>query len=309
MKSTAKLALVPGADKPLQNRIADQSHHDLLLALQTTLDVERLLELFSEHLRAAVPHTNYAFLSENAGLELKFGKRDRHMCSYRLLLETETLGEWRMSRSRRFSESELAMAEACLCRLLFPLRNALLYRRALLAAHTDPLTGLRNRAALSSDFQREWEFAKRHRKPLSVIMVDIDHFKRINDEHGHARGDEVLRQVAACLKETTRASDFVFRYGGEEFVALLGDTDAGGALQLAERIRFALENSAFRARDGEFPRVTASLGVATYTGQDENQETLLKRADQALYRAKNLGRNRVEAAVPLSVSGQNCATP
>lgn len=300
MKATAKLALVPSAGKPLQNR-ADHPHQDdLLLALQTTLDIERMLEVFSEHLGMAVPHTAYVFLSEREGVQIKAGKRDRHECSYGLMLENENLGEWRMSRGRRFGEAELAKIEAFLCRLLFPLRNALLYRRALQAACTDPLTGLRNRTALSNDFQRAWEFAKRHRKPLSAIMADIDYFKRINDEHGHDRGDQVLRQVAACLKETTRACDFVFRFGGEEFLILLGDTDIDGALQLAERIRGTLENCVLQSECGHPVRITASLGVAVFDERDETKEALLKRADQALYRAKNLGRNRVETAIGLS---------
>jgi diguanylate cyclase (GGDEF)-like protein len=297
MKPIAKLALVPHADQPHHHQPVEHACQALTLALQTTLDIERLLELFSEHLQASVSHDSYGFYAEDAAVELKQGKRERHQCSYQLALDTQTLGEWRMSRARRFSEQELATLEAYLCRLLFPLRNALLYRQALQTAYTDPLTGVRNRGALLGSFQREWEFAKRHHSALSVVMIDIDHFKQVNDTYGHDRGDEVLRQVALCVKDTVRASDIVFRFGGEEFVALLGHTEAEGAWQLAERIRSTLENTTICSTGGgSCLRVTASLGVATLAEGDENKEMLLKRADLALYQAKNLGRNRVEVA-------------
>jgi diguanylate cyclase (GGDEF)-like protein len=126
-------------------------------------------------------------------------------------------------------------------------------------------------------------------------LLDIDHFKKINDTYGHDKGDAVLRSVATCLQDSVRASDIVFRYGGEEFVVLLSNTAASGAFHLGERIRKALEKLACEADGGAPLRVTASLGVATLA-PNESKEKLLKRADQAMYRAKHMGRNQVVLA-------------
>ena len=162
---------------------------------------------------------------------------------------------------------------------------------------TDALTGLANRRRLMARLEEEVQRARRFRTPLSVVMIDIDHFKQVNDTHGHAMGDEVLRNIGALLKAGVRATDLAARYGGEELTLVLPHTDAPGALLVAEglRQRFAeLEHHL----DGVSLRKTASLGVATRDGQSEipSAEELLKHADEALYRAKQGGRDRVEAA-------------
>jgi diguanylate cyclase (GGDEF)-like protein len=194
-----------------------------------------------------------------------------------------------------FSEYELATIEAYLCRLVYPLRNALLYQKALQSAFIDPLTKTRNRSALLGSLQREWEIARRHAQALSVIMLDVDHFKSVNDTYGHSAGDAVLEQVAKCICSSVRASDVVFRYGGEEFLILLANTENEGALQLAERVRSELQKCPCAIGSDTPLRVTASLGVATLNS-NENKEVLLARADQAMYLAKRKGRNRVEVA-------------
>lgn len=159
---------------------------------------------------------------------------------------------------------------------------------------TDALTGLVNRRRLQETLQSE---ALRHRRtghPYSVALLDVDHFKSVNDTHGHAAGDQALRAVAQVLRRTARASDTVGRLGGEEFCVVLPETLAPGARVLAERARAALEQEAIVFEQRQI-RLTASIGIATCTDPQEDWAALLKRADAALYRAKSAGRNRVEA--------------
>ncbi|HYE34226.1 GGDEF domain-containing protein [Methylocaldum sp.] len=271
-----------------------QSYHEMLLALQTTLDIEQLLGLFSEHFKTIVPHSGFGFRNEKLGIELSMGKKGRHACIYNLELENEPLGEWRMSRDQRFSELDLVRIEALLCRLLYPLRNGLRYREALCYAHTDQLTQTGNRAALLNALQRELELARRYGTPLSIILFDIDHFKSINDSFGHDAGDAVLRSVARSIKDTVRGSDILFRYGGEEFVILLSNTPKDGAVNLAERIRSTVETLSCGIGDMTL-RVTLSLGVATLIPAETHLD-LLRRADQVMYTAKRGGRNQVAVA-------------
>ncbi|MBV9880353.1 MAG: diguanylate cyclase [Gemmatirosa sp.] len=164
-------------------------------------------------------------------------------------------------------------------------------------ATTDPLTAVLNRRALTERLTREMERALRTDSAVALLMIDIDHFKRVNDTHGHLVGDAVLRDVAELLIGEVRMHDLVGRFGGEEFVVVLPDTDDDGAATFAERIRERIDRHEFRGRDGGATlRLTASLGVATFPAAlIESVEDLFARADAALYRAKADGRNRVRA--------------
>lgn len=170
----------------------------------------------------------------------------------------------------------------------------LVHRLQHLSQH-DSLTGLLNRRAIEHSLDKEAQRLQRFGEIYSVMLVDIDHFKRINDNQGHAAGDEVLRAVAAQLKEHAREVDRVARYGGEEFCVLLPHTDHEGALQAAERLRSAVHSTNIPWQDEQIC-VTISTGLATAQDPDEPLHSLLKRADDALYRAKTEGRNRVVVA-------------
>ncbi len=155
-------------------------------------------------------------------------------------------------------------------------------------ASTDELTGLTNRRRFDEDMESACAMARRHRSPVSVIVLDIDHFKFYNDSFGHLAGDEILCNFASILTRTSRRYDVVARYGGEEFTVLLPGTASGPAREVAERQREALE-----AFDWPLRHVTASFGVATMECADLPCIKLLDQADQALYYAKGMGRNRV----------------
>lgn len=158
-------------------------------------------------------------------------------------------------------------------------------------AETDRLTGLFNKGKFNEVLKKEVERAKRYKRPLSLIIFDIDHFKRINDTYGHKVGDEVLKELAKIIKSVIRKADFVARWGGEEFVILAPETDLDGALNLAEKLRQTVEKHQFPT----VKNVTISLGVAQYI-DGETPEEFIIRADMALYKAKENGRNRVEVA-------------
>lgn len=161
-------------------------------------------------------------------------------------------------------------------------------------AQTDPLTQLLNRRALTIKLVTEMERVRRYNAPLAMLMLDLDHFKLINDTYGHLAGDDVLSSVAGLLQRAVRSVDTVARYGGEEFVIVLPETGSVGAFAFAERIRDRLATHRFTVGATQEVRVTASIGVATYPSAGlESVEDLFRAADSALYRAKASGRNVV----------------
>jgi diguanylate cyclase (GGDEF)-like protein len=180
------------------------------------------------------------------------------------------------------------------CGLLTELQSELLMERAELArkAMVDPLTHLWNRGAIMDLLDRELARARRG-TPMSVAMIDADHFKRVNDTHGHPVGDEVLREIGARVRGAIRDCDDAGRYGGEEFLVLLGDCDARVAHVAGERIRETIARTPFVTTAGPV-RVTVSIGIATYGPGLTTREELVAACDRALYRAKANGRNRIE---------------
>jgi two-component system, cell cycle response regulator len=185
-------------------------------------------------------------------------------------------------------------------------KTQFLMEKTKLLAETDALSGLYNRRRINSALELDIERARRHRHPLSFLIADIDHFKSVNDRFGHNVGDDVIRGVAATLRQNLRRIDIPGRWGGEEFVVLMNDTPLQGAELVAERIRAAIE--ALPAMEGGPERVTVSIGVATYADKDSPSD-LIERADHALYCAKGGGRNRVESAPDRPATKTHTAEP
>jgi len=182
---------------------------------------------------------------------------------------------------------------AVVLRLVFQLERA----RAGLAvlATQDALTGVHNRRYFFEVAEREWQRCKRYGEEAALLLIDADHFKAINDQHGHLCGDKLLVAVARAVRATLRTSDLMARFGGEELVILLPHTDPLGALDVAERIRERVAGGRLDWH-GEKVGVTVSVGVASYGGDDRNLDALVHDADLALYAAKKAGRNCVRAA-------------
>jgi diguanylate cyclase (GGDEF)-like protein len=259
--------------------------------LQTTLEIEQLLDIFFNEIKHAVLVDGMSYSYSNQNILNSYGKKGVHTCTYRLTTQKDCIGVLTFNRSTRFREHELANIEGLISTLVYPLRNAVRYTEALAAAFRDPLTGAGNRNALDKTLDREVELAKRHSQPLSVLMLDIDEFKIVNDSYGHAMGDEVLKQVVKSITSCIRQTDMCFRYGGEEFLIMLTSADSAGAYRTAERIRRSIEEAVFTHKKGNLS-ITSSIGSATLFASD-TMLTICERADNALYKAKNSGRNQV----------------
>ncbi len=162
-----------------------------------------------------------------------------------------------------------------------------------LLSQIDSLTGLWNRRHLEESLESEFKRAKRYNKELSIMIIDLDHFKNINDTYGHMAGDEVLREVSARIKKCQRETDFIGRYGGEEIVIILPETDLHTSSKVAETVRKTIEKEPVEFEEQTI-NVTTSIGISSLRKEHENYSTLFSEADEALYNAKKLGRNRVE---------------
>lgn len=275
----------------------------LTQALQTTLDMNRILEIFFEQLQSIVPVRGMQYKNAVFKTDFTQGNASPHHVDYRLNLQQEELGELIFSRTRKFAESELEVIEGLIGTLIFPLRNAVHYRTALLSALQDPLTGVGNRAGLDKTLDREILLAQRHQQHLSLMVIDIDFFKRINDIYGHSVGDEVIKEVANTIGIATRQTDMIYRYGGEEFLVILNKTNLSDAQVIAERVRQLVEKLSVKTST-EPATTSVSIGISTLNTMD-TKEDLFNRADAALYQAKHNGRNRIETAAEIKAQKQN----
>ncbi len=216
-----------------------------------------------------------------------------------LRVHGEPIGYLTMDSARvgAYGPQDAALVQAFADEVAIAIENARLFQQVQRLAITDPLTGLNNRRYFFEAARRELERARRYQSPLSLIMLDIDHFKRVNDTYGHLAGDRVLVAVAARCKEKLREVDISARYGGEEFVFLLPETNLEGAGQVADRLRAVVNDVPIDAGDKKVS-ISISLGVAELDEECADIQALVRRADQALYKTKETGRGQVTAWHP-----------
>ncbi len=292
----AKLSLVGQHSTAVDFAVADRTDSELKdiaqrlpAVLQTTLELEEVITLFHREISKVITYDSLHYLHQDMLCDISTASHSHHKCTYRLEMNTVWLGELTLTRSKKFSDIDTQLIEELLCKLIYPLRNCLLYRQARNSALQDKLTGLHNRTAFDESLKREIGLASRQQIPLSLIVLDIDNFKTINDTYGHNAGDTALQMLATTIIETMRSSDIVFRYGGEEFTLILSNADKKAAQLVAERIRVA--TSQLSCNDGKRTfGFTVSLGVAQFK-QGETASNLFDRADGAVYQAKKAGRN------------------
>lgn len=283
-----------------QEREADlQSNLELVeirltQGLQRSLEIETLLGFFCREVANIVPCDSVGYQNSQHRIAHAYGKIGLHICKYELTLEGEHLGDLICTRDKPFGDLDLLTIETLTGTLIYPLRNALLYQQAMSMALQDPLTGVGNRKALNKALNRESNISRRHDQPFSVMMIDIDYFKKINDSYGHSAGDQALTHVTNIISAISRQTDELFRYGGEEFVMILNNTDQAEAHEMAERIRIAIADSEVATRDNQFS-LTVSIGIAQYDPIN-GAESIIDCADIALYKAKEFGRNQVQLA-------------
>jgi len=199
-----------------------------------------------------------------------------------------------------FSERDLKLFQAAAEQVSISLDNALTFQMTKELTNRDELTKLYNRRYFFERLEKEVERAKRYNRKLSLLMIDIDHFKNYNDTFGHLRGDEVLRKLAMSLENNLRKVDVIARYGGEEFLALLPETNKTSAKRVGEKLRKAIEKTDFHLGEGKLGpgRVTITIGISAYPEDCQDAFELLDLADKAMYYGKAQGRNRVCAELP-----------
>lgn len=214
-----------------------------------------------------------------------------------LCIKDNTIGVFLIASKQEnfFSAYETKIFEVIAAHTATQIQNAMMYQQMEKMATTDGLTGLFNHRHFQETLSRELERAERYNERVSLLLVDIDHFKKVNDTYGHPAGDKILKGVAKILASSIRGVDAAARYGGEEFAVILVNTDGRGALETAERIRRIIENSKFNTGTASI-KITSSLGIAVFPGDtgidDGAQRLLISRADNALYLAKKEGRNK-----------------
>ncbi len=222
------------------------------------------------------------------------------LLSVPLIVQGATRGVLNMNdkeSGRPFTQTDLELAVLLASQAAVAIDNAYLYEQLRMLAATDSLTRLYNHRHFMTRLDAAVKHARRHGRPLSILMMDLDHFKRVNDTYGHQQGDRVLQAFSSILKRTSREEDTLARYGGEEFAAILPDTNLHGAMRLSERIRNRLRDLEFEHTSGGF-HVTVSIGAAELTDSVRGAEDFSAFADEALYQAKEAGRDRVVARDP-----------
>jgi len=259
--------------------------------LSRTLEVSDVIETFSDEIQSLIPHESYRFVSERISKPVSKGKVYRYSLLYRITLHDQLLGELTVYRKNQFTTNEVCEFEDYLCGLVYPIKNALMYQVALDSAFVDPLTHLGNRLAMEKYLPREIGLAKRHENSMAMMVMDLDGFKAINDCCGHDSGDRVLQDVGAILQDAIRNTDLLYRYGGDEFVAVLPQTDMQGAIDVAERVNMGI-NELKLPKSDENLSLSVSVGITMILAGDDFSKSF-KRADKALYKAKSSGKNRI----------------
>ncbi|MEW6444928.1 MAG: GGDEF domain-containing protein [Pseudomonadota bacterium] len=267
--------------------------------LPSALEIEPMLMMFASSVQGAIPFDGLRFDGECPGAfqghqHVFWGEDARNHAEYRLSVNDEPMGRMTFMRDRPFSGEELEVCEDLLAYLLYPLRNAMLYQHTLKLATVDPLTGIGNRLAFDQALARELARLERHGGGLSLMLLDMDGFKQVNDAHGHPVGDALLKQFAGVLSATARATDMVFRFGGDEFAILMPETGEDGALRMMERLREVM-SAAPLAHGNLFIPLRGSMGVAHWM-PGEGVSRMIERADAALYEDKRQRRQVVAVA-------------
>jgi len=225
-----------------------------------------------------------------------------------LLYKEDVLGVINFARrgTSSFTYQDVKMLSLVANQVALAIANARLYTKTRELSVRDELTGINNRRYFQQMLQMEWKRAIRFRRHLSLVMVDVDHFKAYNDTFGHLQGDQALKQIGSLLRNNLREVDTVARFGGEEFVLLLPDTDKPGAIAVAEKVRILSEGHGFLTEEHRDTRsITISAGISTYPDDVEEMDDLIDHADIALYRAKEGGRNRIECFVQPEVEKED----
>ena len=263
--------------------------------LQSTLDINILIELFDNELKKMVSHDylNYKNSIENINIDL--GEIIKEKLIFNLKINNNSLGKFIIARNIKFNKWEINEIKNLMSVLVQPINNALNYRQAITNASIDPVTKLNNRTLFNKIINQEIDFAQRYKQKLLLMILDLDNFKKINDNFGHNIGDILLGLIGQKLTKFMRRSDLVFRYGGDEFCIILRNTILDGANNLANRVRNNINEKEYDCNDIKI-KISVSIGLAELHHDDDYMK-FIERADKLLYKAKKAGRNNVKTEV------------
>ncbi|WP_236786277.1 GGDEF domain-containing protein [Allochromatium tepidum] len=282
---TSRLALVATAGPSRRQPPETIDTVRFLQAVTASLELEEVLGALNEFLHQAFGHGGWEYRGPSDEPRLAGGHSDRHRIEYTLTLNGQDLGALKLMRGRRFSEDDQQRIEGLLALAAPAIRNALRFSHVNRQLERDPLTGLGNRRALTLQGEQWLADSVRHHHSLSMLVLDLDSFKAVNDTHGHPVGDRILCKVAETLMTVTRTADLCVRLGGDEFVVLLPETGLDAAQDCAERIRRALARQFVETESGRRVGISVSIGAATLRA-DMSLDQLYQHADAALYVAK-----------------------
>ncbi len=272
-------------------RINQQNNqHDLVAKLQTTLSIESILTIFAEHAKQLINLSGLEFQS-SLGVSQSVGS-DTTQASYSfdLEIENERLGQLIYFSQFPVSKAIEDKLKQLHTILAYPLRNAIMYNRVLRLATKDALTSLNNRSQFNDSLAQKLERCRRQQRSFSLMLLDLDNFKQVNDNFGHKIGDDVLQEFANVLRGSVRGTDSIFRFGGDEFALLIDDPQFSTNKVIADRIMKLVSQSMLMTQY----QVTSSIGYTLATNQDSEND-VFARADKGLYKAKAAGRNCARA--------------
>ena len=264
--------------------------HSLLEKLQTTLNLEELLTIYAAHAKQIINFSGLQFQSSLGVAQIADSDNSKPPYSFDLEINNEHLGQLiyfcQYPLTGKIEQKLLGLHSA----LVYPLRNALMYSRVLKLATKDTLTGLNNRSQFNDILAQKLERSRRHHRPFSLMLLDLDNFKQVNDNYGHKIGDDVLQEFAKVLCSSIRGTDSVFRFGGDEFAVLIDDPEFTTNKVIAQRVmRLVTESNLMKQY-----QVTTSIGYTLASSQD-CENNIFARADKGLYKAKAAGRNCARA--------------
>ncbi len=303
---TPPLKLVPHSrsatptelSQELSRELLRRRHLELELSnhLQIELDIQSIIGRFSKIVQDTIEHTGVQLSTTDSNVVAISGQHGKYQQQVELILHGEAFAVVTLMSRQSLPLWAAASFRYLASYLVHPVKNALLIQSLHQQTLTDPLTGSLNRNALKRDLEHEVARARRYHAPLTVVMLDIDHFKRVNDSYGHSSGDQVLIKVAEQIRGQIRQTDSLYRFGGEEFTLLLRDTTLENATRKVESI---LRNCS-RQRHSEIDsrlQVTLSAGLTTWSGEaQDDASSILERADEGLYCSKEYGRNQATIA-------------
>ncbi len=259
--------------------------------LQSTLNIENLFHLFVSETQKTVHVCGLTYVNTDLNLHILIGKKGDHLCTYRLLIEDENLGELMVFSMKQIAASETIRLENLLSSLLYPLRNAIVHSHALETTFKDPLTGVNNQAALKAVLKREIALALRHKSKFTVLVAGTNQLQAVKSKHGNLYADYVLKEIAVRILQSIRGSDIVFRHGKDKFLILLSNTNKNGALLSAQRIQSCISREFELGEKGDFA-LNLSMGATTLLENDD-RTSLIGRADDAMEQAKKSDKNSV----------------